>query len=673
MALSLIPSFIVNATSINTITDSPYYPASTGGYGSIYGAQYSNLANSYATLPNGKVVVAFASKAGATNGGGSSTILIKIYNTDGTLYGSQSYIESASNYYSNVGVYAVSDTQVLIYGLCNYLNTVEYFKYVVIQFNPASLSVISVVSSGGISLTSSGDRLGYTFLTSMVSYNSKYYFMSSVNEFGAGGYKAFVDLMEYTPHTTLTYTNLYYSNTVATVKNGPIYWFQSTTLSVCYASYSTGSCFNVVYHTVNLNARTSTSIAGLYDSAYAFGYDPNYTSLHAQVIRNTQFIAGGTYTNGTDEYLYFSWVGSYTSFFLTLTHTYYINDRMKFNGSITTAHFQTHMGYVDDLTTIHANYVSSTFIYGYEADKSTAVIYFPQDTSGAYGEITKIVYSAYNWFESSYSWTKKTTNPAADNVPTQLAAYMDYPINYKFLSTWGLGFTDGGASIIVFYGLTAQLVDYDVTVSYLPYDSPSLSTGKTYVFTLTATSNTVGVAGFSFKFLVNGVQQSPAYKLTDSSGKTLYSITFQQSGYYNLTWELYDPTGIRPIHIGDPSSYSSAGSPNLVYTLTQSYLVIVPPPNGGGNNPDDDIPGFVITSLVGWISYMVILTMVIGPVVLLALLHLGPMSLPVGLSVGATIGIVTGYLPIYAIFILLMLIAITGVMVLKGSFSGGGG
>ena len=665
MIMSVIPLTQVKpvdaVASVHYLVDSPAYPTMSG-----YNKLYNNLDNSYGVLPNGRMVLAFASHLnGAQSLGSSDTIVIKVYNTDGSVYGSVNYVKSAStDYFMNVGVYVVSDTVVYIYGVYQHLSTTEHFIIAVIKFNPSSLAT-SVITSSEIDMGGSGCRLGYVFLTTMLLYNSKYYFIANIDIYdSSNGHKAWSELIEYTPDTTVGLTSLYTVGYSATVKIGIPYWFQNSTgSSIAYLMNSEGSLYSDYdYYVILLSVKTQTQFASIWTPEYAPGFSNGFGTT-AYTLRQSKFVKGDVIVNGTDQYIYFSWLGSQVDASPN-THWFYANDRMKFSGTIVTANFQAHMAVDVDIEGGAADDNIQTFIYGYEQDKSTVYFYYPANHSnypGGYAQVARVTLTATNWFDSStYGWTALTQYHSTDNVPTTLTPYMYYPMDFKFNSQYALsiGLISAVDNILIFTGLSISFASYSAIFSYLPADAPNLKAGTQYTFTVTATVNNVVTSGLLIRMKDNNIEQTPMFKTTNVNGIVTYLVTMPSAGWHDFTWEIYDPQSTNPN--------------TLQYTLTSGLTFITDSGGGGGGGGNPPSSSSWINGIfsVDTINLVIALGATILPTVLLSF-PFGVGGAIAGLAIGLILDVVYVKLPFYAIFLILLCLAILIVMVLNGTIGNG--
>jgi hypothetical protein len=638
----ILPSINVSATGPTFINDIPF------------DYLYNNLTHSYATLPNGKLVTAFVSGLqGAGNYGGRDIINIKVYNIDGTLYGSNDYTYSATSFFGTVGVYVVSDTTVYIYGVYSYLSSTVKFDFAIVKFNPATLTASTVAVYGG-NFGLSNYYLGNCFVSTMLTYNNKYYFMVSLDAHATSNNNiAYVGLIEYTPDVSATFTFLY-GDSSSTLKTGPVNWFiSSTSTSTAYAMYTTGSITNLNYYTISLSGKTSTFIA----SCFAGGYSMTWVDSS-----HSKFIGGGQVVNGTDQYLYFNWIQASQDAQPLGIYTF-VSDRMWFNGTITAAHFQVHMGYTEHFTTWGSNIC---WVYGYELNKSTIYFYYPFNSlPGPHSQILidRIKMSATNWFDSvNYGWTSTVDYPNIDNIPRPdpmiAVDTFQSPIDFNFLSQFAIGLCvmSPNSQIQVYYGLSNSVGTYLATVSYSPADTPNLHTNTQYTFTLTATVYSLPTSGLQVKLLINDREQSD--KITNSQGKVVCLITFPAVGYYSFTWEIYDTQNNVSI---------------IQYTVYGAYYVT---PLTGGNPPPESVVTAWGNLLLIWVP---VLGFVVAPMLGLAIVggkYAGGTGMVIGMLGGGFGGVVGGtqlnILPGYYLWLYLLFMGIALALAISIGRGGGG-
>jgi len=611
---------------------------------------YDNLEHTQCILPNGKLVIAYISDYY-----GNSMISIKVFNIDGTLYGETNYQYSSSKDWFDIGIYAVSDTIVYIYGHYVYKVSVFYTGFGVIKYNPSSLAT-SIVIATPLSIDTSQGSFSYSQVSSMLLYNGKYYFMCATNYVDTAGSNSDTSkmhLLEYTPDSTLGITILKTIEAVDSIYIGVPQWFLSpidaTLAYVMYADSSGGQN----YYTISLLAKTQTLIAAVFSSSYAF---PTNTDIQAR----SMFLKGDVIVNGTDRYLYFSYVYPTNNGGITPLPTYtYVNDRMWFNGTIDTIHFQTHISFY---YVMHSEYYfddGKYWSYGFESDKSTVHIYYPFAIDDGNVRVAKATLTAHDWFDPDLAgWSAYTDYYPTDNIPISTPFGLEYKLHFDFLSQYAIGVDDYGGVpyLTVYYGLSLGIVDYSATLVYAPLDTPNLYVNRQYAFTVTAKIGGLGTSGLNVRFLMNGREQS--IKVTNSQGKITYLVTFTQTGYYSFTWEIYDPQNDGTI---------------IRYILQDSYVVI--PLTGGGVTPPTVITGWS-NLLVMWVP---VLVFIVTPMLGLAIVggkYAGGIGMVIGMLGGGFAGIIGGtqlsLLPSYYLWLYLLFMGIALALAVTIGRSGGG-
>lgn len=628
------PVRVVKASGTYEITDTLMYKATYD--------RYQNFDNNLVTLSDGKCVVTYIPDLATDN-----VIRLKVFNSDGTLYGSVDYTFSPSTKVPIcVGLKYVSDTVVYVYCAYTYVGggSTDWTGFGVLKFNPIAVSYNTMIVNTGIDHSGSSRPDLYGFITDMLLYNSKYYFMVSHEIYGGGASLRWsrIELLEYTVDTTLGFTNIAVGTTGSGNRASPIYWFQSPTdTQYAYVAYDYIATATLSYYTINLSAKTSTLIAGVWDTAYAI--------TTTQAI-NSHYIKGGLVANGTDNYLYFSWVAS--TLVGGVPTWNYCNDRMKFNGTVDTAHLVGHMNYVHSITSGSYTGVTDEYWFiGYEVNKSSVYIYFPSNTAGGIVYATRHIMTATDWFNyAGYGWSYDSQYPTTDNIPVQVDK--EYPLQFGFTSQFALGAS--ATKIKLYFGLSTAIATYTATVSYTPLDTPNLDQNKQYTFTVTAYKNSIATQYLNIRFLSNAVEQLPTFKATNANGQVTYLVTFTQANIYDLDWEVYDPYSIYPT--------------TLQYTLSETYIVSYVPGTPTGGDPTDIVQESIISQNALVSTFVPAFAIVVGPAVLF--LPFGGAGLVIGLGVGALMGVVTGILPFYVIFILILLVAVAIVMTFRSGISG---
>lgn len=630
ITLVIISSFSgmnVKASGIYIITDTPK-------------GTYDNLENLQCTLPNGKLVMAYISKNIGTSG---TTITIKVFNVDGSFYSSADYTYDVTYVWFRIGVHAISNTVVYIYGGCKKTGYNNIY-FAVIKLNPSTMAETIILSTP---FNAPNDPACSGFVSTLLLYNLKYYYICELSVNYGGTFYNYIKLLEYTPDTTLTVTNIYVGSGIASNKLTPAWWFQSPIDPIyAYVMYQTDAT-PLSYYTISLSGKTSTLIAQCYDTSKA-PIPSNFALCN--------FIKGNVIVNGTDQYLYFSWI--YPEMIAGTPAFVYINDRMWFNGTIDTAHFQTHISFAYNMHTEFYGVTLNCWNYEFEYNKSTVYIYFPYKFESGYVRIEKVTLIAHDWFDPNLAgWSVSFDYFPTDNVPNKTGyGDLQYPLYFDFSSQYGMGIANSNSEIWVFSGLSAGVSIYMATVTYIPLDTPNLYANKQYTFTVSATINSLPSSGLYVRFLLNGREQS--YKVTNDMGKVTYLVTFIQAGNYLLTWEIYDP---------------SVDSTLLQYTLSDYFNVSVS--TGGGVTPPIIITGWT-NLLIMWIP---VLVFIVTPMLGLAVVggkYAGGIGMAIGMLGGGFAGIIGGtqlnLLPSYYLWLYLLFMGIALALAVTIGRSGGG-
>jgi hypothetical protein len=623
----LIPS--VNASGVVSITDTLFQ------YGTSY--PMNNLDTSKVQLTTGELVFAYIPD--------SSDTKIRIYKIDseGNIDGLLDYTYSASYHWIGVGVKYVSDTVIYLYAMGYYNAGNNRAVSGVVKLNPTALTTNTMIIAGSsIDLVTSGTYPTYVYFTSMVLYNAKYYYMTATEDLypSTNNNMGNIELFEYTPDSTLAETNILAVSFDPANFVYPIYWFQdSDDSSICWATYST-STTDMSYYKIDLAGKTSTLIAGMWNPVYQIDHE---------MAENSHFITGYTATNGTRLYLTFIWSQSTLDAGVPVWRV--MQDKMSFDTSITSGNFDSHLWSVHEVTS--GSYTSVTRPYwmiGYAENTTSVWLYYPSNTVGGNVLSTRhhITYSSILEDDSvSYVSVYPTTDPIPEHSDK------GYSNSFDFLISYGIGTT--ATQIKVYYGLSAFLSIYTATVSCLPNDVPNLSQNKQYTFTVTVYKNGVVTQGLNVRFLSNAIEQTPTFKTTNVNGQVVYLVLFTQANVYDFDWEVYDPYSIYPTY--------------LRYTLSGTYIVAYVGGTPSGDDPTDVIASVTTNSAYLMGTFIPAFIVVVGPAILF--IPFGGAGMVLGLGVGAIIGLVTGLLPFYIIFILLLLVSIGLIMVFRTGISGG--
>jgi len=594
-------------------------------YGGAASAQYMNLDTKYVQLSNGRLVCAFIDYTDSTY------IHIKVVNSDGSSYGTVDYRQNVIYYMRDCSLLYVSDTVVYIAYTYQYLNTVTMLKFGMIKFNPSTLAVPTPVVCSDISTSASTMTMVYAFITPIVAYNSKYYYMSSNTFWDGAIYKAYVYLMEYTPDTTISATQFEYVAGGASYVY-PVYWFNYGS-GVAYAMYAT-STTALSYYTVSLSAKTKTLLVAHNEPTDTVTYETSQYS---------HYLGGNLVSNGTDKYLYFSWVRPHvTGGVSTIT---WVQEVMKYNTTVDTAHFTSYQRNVLGITLNYSGYSTRTWALGLEFSKTQYRLYYPDDKSGI-TYMNRIIITITDWFDTSvlsYTHVVGTTESLPDII-NQL-----YPVSQQFSTQWGFCYDSTG--IMVLYRLASLYSTYTITAIITPNDSPYIQ-NKQYYTTITGKVNGIGRGGLAVEIIINSGGIPETYGLS-STGTLIRPTKFTSTGAFSITFNLKD------VRV----------DLSIVATTTKSGVVQAEDettPSGGAFGP---WMGGVTTMFS---SYVPPLITIIVPAVIMAKI-VGPIGFIAGAFIGVILAVSASIIPQYVLYLIFLVLGIVALVVIRGRGGGGDG
>jgi len=617
---SLLTAIPIVKASSHSFTEDIYYTSTS--------PNYSTLDNKYVKLSDGRGVYGWVDYS--TN----SYIRLKVLNSTGGVDGEANFQRNAQYYFSDCSLYYVNDTSVLVFYVMTYLQTTIRYVEGVLNFNPTSLNVANYDETTNVDLGASTAFISACYISTVITYNSKYYAMVNLrNWYYNGLYGVRTDLVEYTG-TASTATNFYSSSSSASYDTSPIWWFYEGS-GLAYALYRTPAHDAGVYK-VSLAAKTLTYLASDPDPTYL----PNY--LNAQF---SHFLRGDIETHGTDLYLYFSYVMSTTSGSLQIIRVKQV--RYIFDTTIAEANLSS-TDNIKYLTTLNLNSLGSpVWVVGTSPSKSLLYIWFA-DLIGGVTELYRIRSELVgDWFSTSINFTNQVTEPATESVP--LIDPTTYPLSIDFSTGWGMG--RDLTNTIVYYNLvTLGAGTYTVTANLTPVDNP-YETNKAYTLAVQGYQGGGARGGLAFWLTVN--TQPPALYGMSGTGYRALTLTFTQAGNATILVQLVD---------------ARINTNSVVASVSHSYNVVT---GTGGTNPSNPsnttIPFLSGTGVTMLVNFLPTFIVVVGPAIMF--IPFGGAGMVVGLGVGVLLGTLSGIIPFYVTFILLLLIAIGLVMVFRSGIS----
>jgi len=576
------------------------------------------LDNKYVQLSNGRAVYAFIDSATPTY------LRIKVINSDGSVYGTVDYL-LASKTLLDCTVYYVSDTVVYI-GIVYYY-TGGYKMYSMVKFNPSALTSGPLISCTAINMGNSATYINAAYLTSIITYNSKLYFMSSEQYFLAPSSRTdVVYLMEYVPDTTLTATYIQSSATGSISSPYPIYWF----------NYSAGIAYAVIadsttplsYYTVNLVSKTTTILVA---------HNTPSDMVDRVTAQYSHFLGGGLISNGTDKYLYFTWIRPHQ--ITAVNYITYMQERLIFNATVSTAQFTGYSRSVLGITLDYSGYSTPTWCLGYSVSKSQFKLFYPNINSGL-PTMNRIIINISDWFDTA-SLTYTLLVGTSESLPDSINEI--YPVSQSFITQWGLAVDNTG--IVIMYRLASLINVYTVVGVISPADSPLIQ-NKQYYLALTGKVNGLGRGGLAVSITINsGI---PIIYGLSSTGTLNEPIKFTSTGLLTIIINLID------IRI-DTSTVATQ-------TLTNVVQAEPTAPVGGIGGLIYNMQDSLLNTIINFAPSAVV---IFAPAGLMGVV-MGPIGFIAGALIGVVLGVQASLFPMYVLYLVFLILGLLTLMILRG-------
>lgn len=182
----------------------------------------------------------------------------------------------------------------------------------------------------------------------------------------------------------------------------------------------------------------------------------------------------------------------------------------------------------------------------------------------------------------------------------------------------------------VWYYIEALEENYDISISYTPTDDP-LDVNTNYQFTTTTTLNGIGTEVINIVYW-DGSQVKADY--SETNGVFQFTLISSIGGIHNLTVSVWD---------GEPPAYK--------YSESWSYTF-----SGIDPTADPTTPTLVTTTISLMVYFIPVLVIIIFPAFMFfKILDDNIFGGLFGLSLGVIICNVAGYLPVYTIYLMLLI------------------
>lgn len=377
------------------------------------------------------------------------------------------------------------------------------------------------------------------------------------------------------------------------------------------------------------------------------------------------YLGGGIYQSGTYYYVYHAWLFSFLSGATTGTRRVKtVHWTGEFNNSITSGTLISQVRKERISVDSSASYAAAPGIsWGYlhliPASPTQDVYAYYQDIYGG-KYISRDTLHITDLTTMSGTFDSIATLKGVDSLDF---TYKSYDANIGKNPMYGVSYQEvDNSNSYLYIGESATVVNYSETFSYSPADSPLL-TNKWYTFTWIIYKNgLIDYSNDTYQVFFDGLSSKTG--TLDGSGKAITSVMNSIVGPHSFQIKIYDAT-----------------TGNLVFTGTiRNYTFVVSTPPSGGVPSAPTLIGFYSDIFMFWLPVGIIVFLPLVACTMLGAKYAGGAGAITGMIFGGATGMiggtVTGIIPVYTLYLLVILIA-TAIVVLfvrgSGGDSGGGG
>lgn len=362
-------------------------------------------------------------------------------------------------------------------------------------------------------------------------------------------------------------------------------------------------------------------------------YHPQTDRIDGYAINKQQFyLGGGKVTYGDYYYLYWTWIRP-TLYYESYRKIQVIQHRLIFEDII---HPDNLTAQNERIIQIYPNLLTSPtyncWAIGGMSQKDLIDVYYPYIESEQY-KIMKHQLQVDDWYNYESTDIDSLSYEETLEIPPQ-DAVMDFVLKEP-TSQFQVNCKYTGFEIWIYSGCSAIEKNWDLTLSYIPYESP-LVTAKSYYFTATSYLNSLPTKTTLIGYLDGGqIFASP----TNSIGQYTFQMIVGTSGSHQLLIKLYFE--------GD-----------YYYNETYNYLYY----SEDEEAPQSSVMLPIITALtVQYVPVFVIMAF--------STLSFGKMAGMMGFVIGAIIGIFicasVGLIPTYIIYLMILCVGIGLILILR--------
>jgi hypothetical protein len=380
------------------------------------------------------------------------------------------------------------------------------------------------------------------------------------------------------------------------------------------------------YYTVSLSAKTKTLLVA---------HSEPTDTVTFETSQYSHYLGGNLLTNGTDKYLYFSWVRPHVTGGVSAIT--WVQEVMKYNTTVDTAHFTSYQRNVLGITLNYSGYSTRTWVLGLEFSKTQYRLYYPDDSSGI-TYMNRMIITIADWFDTSalsYTHLVGTTESLPDII-NQL-----YPVSQQFTTQWGFCYDSTG--IMILYRLASLYSTYTITATITPNDSPYIQ-NKQYYIAIAGKVNGIGRGGLAVTITINS--GTPETYGLSSTGTLTKPIRFASTGAYTITFDLID------VRV-DLSIVATTTKTGVVQSDEETTST------SGSFSP------WMNSVTVMFNSYVPPLITIIVPAVIMANI-VGPIGFIGGAIIGVILAVSASIIPQYVLYLILLIISIVALVIIRG-------
>lgn len=576
--------------------------------------------------------------------------IVRVWNSDGTFYGTVERDSDNPSVLTGVNtrlkLIDIDADEFLVVELVTY-STSFYSRMTVVRYN---VNTLAKTDDRGINLIQGISTIannGFSGIDSAWYGGNLYIFFLKIYGFSSAGH--YLEAYEYDPITpTLTYKEKIAppTPTADSRPQGYLNVYQYTASS------------NVMFITVSTRPQSTTPLFYIYDA------DSNVFEFQAQYPVPTQYhntskfwwINAGYRISGNDIFIHFNWIDTYLDDATDNPVHRIIQHRLVYNTTVQASNLtaQNTRQFLNNPTVTDVFVLSEVWALGYIEDINSSIFnyYYPIQTYDWdllewVAEIWEVQVTIPDWFNYGIQSTSLEYNRVSDEeIYMYPWASGDNGVYDALWREFGKTFQSseqyGNTDVRIWYGVAPLSATYDITWTITPDETPKIILTN-YRVTFTSLMNDIGTA---LNYIVYLDGSNVGAGVTDGNGAETKIFNIGEEGTHTITVELYR---------------SSMGVTTLLYTETYSDIWTVT-----GSESDLPTPEVIIPVTVAGITVLLpIFFIVLVPTFALGEMA-GKIGILAGLVIGVTVGAMSGLLPMYTVFLMILVIVLAFVFLIRG-------